>query len=143
MVTGKVEVRPVTTARERREFLLLPWKLYRGDPNWVPPLRGQQAELVGYRPHPFWRRNRVQTFLAYRGGEPCGRIAAIVNYAHNDCHKENRGFWGFFESINDREVAARLFDAARSLARTKRNAGIARPDEPFAQLHTRNSCGRV
>ncbi len=130
MVLGKVEVRPVTTARERREFLLLPWKLYRGDPNWIPPLRGQQAELVGYRPHPFWRRNRIQTFLAYRGGEPCGRIAAIVNYNHNECHKENRGFWGFFESINDREVAARLFDAARAWLEQNGMQGLRGPMNP-------------
>ncbi len=50
--------------------------------------------------------------MAYRGSEPCGRIAAIVNNAHNRHHKERRGFFGFFESIDDQQVAAGLFDAA-------------------------------
>lgn len=109
-----IEVRPVRSQKEKRDFLNLPWKLYRGDPLWVPPLRGQQAELAGFRPHPFWRRNRIQTFVAYRHGEPCGRIAAIINYDHNECHGEERGFWGFFETVNDYDVAAKLFDAARN-----------------------------
>lgn len=109
---AQVEIREVRSAKERRDFLTLPWKIYQGDPLWVPPLRMQQAELVGYRPHPFWRRNRIQTFVAYRHGQPCGRIAAIVNYDHNECHNEERGFWGFFESVNDFDVAARLFEAA-------------------------------
>ncbi len=110
---SEITVLPVRTRKQQRQFLELPWKLYRDDPNWIPPLRGQQAELVGYRPHPFWRRNQIQTFLGYRGGMACGRIAAILNYDHIECHKEERGFWGFFESVNDPEVFAGLFDAVR------------------------------
>jgi GNAT superfamily N-acetyltransferase len=127
---ARVEVRPIRTSKERRQFLELPWKIYQGDPNWVPPLRGQQAELVGYRPHPFWIRNRIETFLAYRDGQPCGRIAAIVNYAHNEYHQENRGFWGFFESIDDLEVASRLFDAARQWLEAQGMQGMRGPMNP-------------
>jgi GNAT superfamily N-acetyltransferase len=106
-------VQPVTTRRQRKQFLNLPWTLYRGDPNWVPPLRLDQEELVGYRHHPFYERNEIQTFLAFRGDEVCGRIAAILNRNHNDYHHEKRGFWGFFESVDDQEVANALFDAVR------------------------------
>ena len=62
---------------------------------------------------PFYERNQIQTFLAYRDGEVCGRIAAILNHVHNEYHHENRGFWGFFESIDDQNVANALFDAVR------------------------------
>ena len=106
-------VRPVATRRERKEFLNFPWRLYRGDPNWVPPLRLDQEELVGYRYHPFYERNEIQTFLAWRGGEVCGRVAAILNRNHNEYHHENRGFWGFFECVDDQEVASALFDAVK------------------------------
>jgi hypothetical protein len=112
--SSPVQVRPVRGWWERRRFLHLPWDLYRGDACWVPPLRGQQKELVGYVPHAFYKRAEAQTFLAYRGGRPCGRIAAIVNHAHNERHNERRGFFGFFECIDDQEVANALFDAARA-----------------------------
>jgi hypothetical protein len=72
-----------------------------------------QAELVGYRHHPFYDRNRIQTFLAMRGKKVCGRVAAIVNYAHIETHNEQIGFFGFYESVDDPEVARALLEAAR------------------------------
>jgi len=106
-------VKPVQTRTERKQFLELPWKINRGNPNWVPPLRQNQEELVGYRPHPFYNDAEGQTFLALASGQPVGRVMAIVNHCHNRLHKENRGFFGFFESIDDQNVAAGLFDAIR------------------------------
>jgi len=107
-------VQPDSTRRQRRRFLGFPWTLYRGDPHWIPPLRMDQKELVGYAHHPFYESNRAQTFLATRGGEVCGRIAAIANRAHVEIHQEPRGFFGFFECVDDQEVADRLLDAARA-----------------------------
>ena len=112
-VMSDLSVEPVTTRRQRKEFLLLPWRLYAGDPNWIPPLLFDQRGLVGFHRHPFYQDAEVQTFLAFREGQPVGRIAAIVNHAHNRQHKEQRGFFGFFESIDDQEVADSLFDAAQ------------------------------
>ncbi len=105
---------PVATRRQRNQFLQYPWQLYRNDPNWIPPIRVDQKELVGYKHHPFYEKNRAQTFLAYRGGEVCGRIAAILNRVHIEYCKENRGFFGFFECVDDQQVANALFDAART-----------------------------
>ena len=110
---SELTVLPVASRREKRQFLELPWKLYRGDGNWIPPIRLDEEELVGYRAHPFHERNQVQTFLALRNGEVQGRIAAIVNEAHNEFHGERRGFFGFFECVNDQETAAALFDAVK------------------------------
>ncbi len=115
----QLTVKPVETRRERRQFLELPWQMYRGDPNWVPPLRSNQKEMVGYAPHPFYLQNEVQTFLATQGGRACGRIAAIVNREHVRRYQEPVGFFGFFEASEDPEVAARLFDAARAWLQTK------------------------
>ena len=113
LVAADLRIQPVQSSREKRDFLLLPWDLYKGDPNWVPPLRQNQKELVGYAKHPFYERNKVQTFVAYRGKRPVGRVAAIVNYAHVERYKEDLGFFGFFESIDDQAVASGLLDAAR------------------------------
>jgi GNAT superfamily N-acetyltransferase len=89
----------------------LPWKLYRDDPNWIPPLRDNLQRLVGWKPHPFQSIAEVETFVARRGTEPCGRIAAILNHEHNRVHSEQRGFFGFFECVDDQRVADSLFDA--------------------------------
>jgi hypothetical protein len=78
----------------------------------VPPLRLNQEELTGFRRHPFYEENAIRTFLAYRGGEVCGRVAAILNRAHNARYGERRGFFGFFESIDDQQVADGLLGAA-------------------------------
>jgi len=106
-------VRPVASRRQRRAFVGFPWDLYHNDPNWIPPLRAGVKELLNYRHHPFYERNEIQTFLAYRGGEVCGRIAAIVDQGYIEKFKERRGYFGFFECVDDAKVAAGLFDAAR------------------------------
>ncbi len=111
---SSLDIVPVKTRSARKAFVQLPWDLYRGDPNWIAPLRQDLRERVGYLSHPFYDDAEIQTFLAMRDKKPCGRIAAIVNHGHNRRFKEQRGFFGFFESIDDQAVANGLFDAARS-----------------------------
>ena len=108
-----VVVEPALTARQRRRFLEFPRRLYRSDPFWVPPLRRVEQQLVGFAPHPFYQAAECQTFLALRGGQVVGRIAAIVNRAHNRLHQDDLGFFGFFEAEDDPRIAAALLDAAR------------------------------
>ncbi len=108
-----LEVIPVSTRGERKLFFNFPWDLYRGDPHWVPPLRLVQKELLNYRRHPFYDDAEIQTFVALRDGKPCGRLAAIINHAHNRWYNEKRGFFGFYESEDDEDVTGRLFDTAR------------------------------
>ncbi|MEN6557774.1 MAG: GNAT family N-acetyltransferase, partial [Thermoguttaceae bacterium] len=109
-----VVVKPVVTRRQRKAFLEFPWTLYRDDPNWIPPIRADQKGMVGFSHHPFYERNQVQTFLAYRGGEVCGRIAAILNVGHIERYNDRCGFFGFFECRDDQEAADVLFDACRA-----------------------------
>ena len=111
-----LSVIPVQSRRQKKQFLELPWRLYEGDENWIPPLRINQKELVGYKKHPFYEANEAQTFLATRKGTVCGRIAAILDHGHNRYHQEQRGFFGFFESVDDQEVATGLLGAVRESA---------------------------
>ncbi len=92
---------------------MLPWSLYRDDPNWIPPLLAHQRELLNFKRHPFYDDAAIENFVAYQNDEPVGRIAAIVNHAHNRRYGERRGFFGFFECIDDQAVADALLAAAR------------------------------
>ncbi len=105
-------VAPVRSRAEQKQFLQLPWQLYAGDPNWIPPLLMDHRGLVGFKHHPFYDDAEICTFLVTRDGRTCGRLAAIVNHAHNRRAGEKRGFFGFFESIDDEQVSRALFDAA-------------------------------
>jgi len=115
----EVRIRPVTSRWQRRAFIKFPWKIYRNDPLWVPPLIGQLKETFHSRKNPFYEHAEVQLFLADRGDLPVGRIAAVVNRAHNEFHDERTGFFGFFECVNDREAAKKLLDAARDWLRQR------------------------
>jgi GNAT superfamily N-acetyltransferase len=108
-----IVIQRVANSRQRKQFLQFPWTIYQKDPYWIPALRLDEKENVGYSYNPFYDRNRIQTFLAYLGGKVVGRIGAVLNQGHINRYGEKRGFFGFFESIDDQEVANGLFDAAR------------------------------
>jgi GNAT superfamily N-acetyltransferase len=127
---SQLVIKPVSTSREKQQFLHLPWEIYRGDPNWIPPLRANQKELVGFKHHPFYDEAEGQTFLALKDSKPVGRILALVNHAHNRCHHEKRGFFGFFETIDDAEVTKGLLDAACAWLRERGMTAVRGPVNP-------------
>jgi GNAT superfamily N-acetyltransferase len=110
---------PVTSSRDMREFMLLPWKIYHGDPHWVPPLIMDLKKIFNKEKHPFFQHSTADFFLARRNGETVGRIAAILNNNHNKFHYERCAFFGFFESINEQAVATALLERAADWAREK------------------------
>lgn len=125
-----IEVTPVTTSKQRKQFLGLPWKMNAGDPQWVPPLRHNQKLLAGFGKHAFYDQAESLPLLATRDGEPVGRISAIVNHAHNEWHKEQRGFFGFFESVDDTEVSGALFQAGCDWLRQQGMTAVRGPANP-------------
>ena len=118
---------PVTNGRALRQFIRLPWKLYRNDPFWVPPLIVDQKKLLDKSSHPFFRHSSADFFLARREGEWVGRVAAILNNNHNRFHNERTAFFGFFESVNDKDVASALLDRAAQWARNRGMSGLRGP----------------
>jgi len=111
-----MRIQEVRTKRDMRRFLRLPWRIYAGDPNWVPPLLVGLKDKLDARKHPFFKHAEAASFLAFRDGdgEPVGRITAIVDRAHNEAQKDRTGFFGLFECLNDPEAARALVDAAAS-----------------------------
>ncbi len=107
-----VRIAPVRNRQDLHQFTQLPWHLYSDDPAWVPPLLFDLKKLLSPKKHPFHKHADVQYFLARLNGQVVGRIAAIVNHRHIQFHNESVGFFGFFESIDDQDVAQALLAAA-------------------------------
>jgi hypothetical protein len=107
-----VSVIPVQSKRDMKTFVDLPWELYRDDSYWIPPVKSQVIQLLTPGRHPFWAFSRRELFLALRGSEVVGRIAAIVDDHYNEYQQEKMGVWGFFECQRDPEAAGALFTAA-------------------------------
>ena len=107
-----VKITIVTGKTDQNQFIRLPWSIYRDDPNWVPPLIIDQKEMFDKRRFPFFGHSEADFFLAWRDGRPVGRIAAIRNNNHLKIYRDDVGFFGFFECINDPDVANALFNAA-------------------------------
>ena len=114
-----LDIRPVSSRREMGEFIQLPWKIYKDYPHWVPPLRLQLKTTLNPQKNPFFEHADVAFFVCREGSEVVGRIAAILNENHNAFHKEKVGFFGFFESIQNFDVAKVLLDAASQWVKEK------------------------
>jgi GNAT superfamily N-acetyltransferase len=108
-----IEVVAVDNKKTLNEFVELPFAIYKDDPYWAPPLRIAVKELLDRDKHPFYANADAEFFLARRDGQVVGRVAAIVDRNHNRFHEENAGFFGFFECINDIDVARALLSKAR------------------------------
>ncbi len=107
-----VEVRPVTTRRDLRAFVKFPWRVYEGDPNWAPPLISERLEYLDSATGPFYEHADVALFLARRGREVVGTVAAFVDHPLIEEVDRLRGGFGFFEVVEDYTVAERLLDSA-------------------------------
>jgi GNAT superfamily N-acetyltransferase len=109
-----VTIAPVETRRQRMEFIKMPWDLYRDDPHWVPPLIADQREYLDPKRGVFFDHGEARLFLARKDDKALGRITAHVNYLYDEQYGAETGFFGFFESTNDPQVAEALFAAAQN-----------------------------
>ncbi len=134
---SEVQVQPVQTARDKKRFIDLPYRLHRDNPHWIAPLRIAQKDILNTARHPFYKTSDAQMFLALRDNRVVGRIMAILNRAHNEFHNERAGFFGFFECEDDKQAAAALLDAAREWVRSRGAEVIRGPVNPS----TNYECG--
>jgi GNAT superfamily N-acetyltransferase len=116
---SEIKVSQVTTRRERDAFIKFPWQIYTNDPAWVPPLIIERKAFLNRKRHPFYKHGDAALFLARKSGEIVGRIMASDDPNYNSLHQTNVGCFGLFESIDDHDVAATLFEAAANWLRKK------------------------
>lgn len=108
-----MNILPVETKQDLKDFVELPWKIYAGDSAWVPPLKSEVRDILDENKNPFWEHSSRRLFIARdASGAAIGRVAAIVDDNFLEFHGEKTGFFGFFESVDDTAVARSLLDAA-------------------------------
>ena len=118
-------------------FIKLPWRLYRNEENWVPPLVSERKRHLNRAKNPFFEHAEAEYFLAWRDGEPVGRITAHVDQRLNEFQDNAWGQFGFFESEDDQEVADTLLSTAEEWLRGR---GRDRMVGPF-DFTTNHECG--
>jgi GNAT superfamily N-acetyltransferase len=125
--SGAIEIERLSMPRDVVRFIKPWWAIYRDDPNWVAPLIFERKRFFDPAANPYFAVADVQYFLATRGGEPVGTIAATVdhNYQRED---PGAGFFGFFEFYDDESVSKALFEAAADWLREQ---GMNRALGPF------------
>jgi hypothetical protein len=125
-----IVIKKVETKSDLNTFIKCQWLFYKNDKNWVPPLLMERKTLLNKEKNPFFLSASADYFIAYRNNEIVGRIAAIKNDVHLEHHKDNAGFWGFFESVNDQKVANALFDSAKNWLKGKGLTKMIGPANP-------------
>ena len=124
---SEIKVSQVGSRADRNAFIRFPWGIYDNDPAWVPPLIIERKAFLNRRRHPFYRHGDAALFLARQKQKIVGRIMASDDPNYNAVHHSNVGCFGLFECIDDREVAAALFEAAEGWLRRKGRQEIMGP----------------
>ena len=114
-----IEIRPVRTPRERRLFLTFPWRIYRDDPLWVPPLLPERRKAIDPERGAFFKRGEAEFFIAWRAGKPVGTICAGEDNFANQRRQKRECIFGFFEYVEDYAVAAALLDHVKGWAKER------------------------
>jgi GNAT superfamily N-acetyltransferase len=134
---SEIKVSQVGSRADRNAFIRFPWGIYDNDPAWVPPLIIERKAFLNRRRHPFYRHGDAALFLARQNQKIVGRIMASDDPNYNAVHDSNVGCFGLFECIEDRKVAAALFEAAEGWLRRKSRQEIMGPID----YSTNYTCG--
>ncbi len=123
-------VKRVCSRRLMRDFLDLPDRIYRKDPNYVPPLRAEVGRTLDPAKNPYFAGALLRLFICYDDGEPAARTAIVVQPRHEQKFGVRAAFFGFFESIEKPQAARALFDSALRFCAQQRAVALEGPFNP-------------
>jgi GNAT superfamily N-acetyltransferase len=122
-----IQVRAVEGRRELDAFCRFPWRIYKGDPHWVPPLISDRREYLDPKTGPFYTHADVALLMVWRQRQVVGTIAPFIDRDLVEQTCRTVGGFGFFETVNDWEVARALLDAACGWLRERGAVAIEGP----------------
>ena len=129
MSNDGLRVEPVDDGAALRNFIALPRRIYGTDPQWVQPLEFERRRHLNRKTNPFFSHADSAFWLAWRNGEPVGRISAQIDRMSLAQHDDETGHFGFFEAEDDLTIFTALFDAAENWLR---GHGMKRVRGPFS-----------
>ena len=132
-----MKIEHISDRKAMDQFIRFPWKVYNGNPHWVPPLL-KEMQFIFSGKNPFFNHASSAFFLARENGDVVGRVAAIIDRNHINVHNEQVGFFGFFECLPGRLSAAKgLMNAAAAWLNKRDIEGMRGPMNPSAN----DECG--
>lgn len=124
-----ISVAAVSGKESRNDFIQVPFSVFAGDPNWVPPLDFERREHLDPGKNPYFKHAETELFVAYKGDKPVGRISAQIDRLHLEKFNDATGQFGFFDTFDDQAVANELIRAAEAWLRKR---GMRRVQGPFS-----------
>jgi hypothetical protein len=124
---ARLDITPVETRKDWRDFHRLPHAIYRGDPNWIAPILLERRFHFDPKHNPFFQHAEATFFLARQGGKPVGRITAQIDKLQLQHHNDATGHFGFLEAFDEAEVFADLLSTAEAWLRGKGMARVLGP----------------
>ena len=109
----------VRDKKQVKQFVMFPWKLYQGHPQWVPPIIMDMKAMLNPDKHPFYEHSDADFFMAFRDGESVGRIAALENKLYNQHQGKKQAQFYLFDCVEDQEVAQALFERVFDWAKAR------------------------
>ena len=109
-----IQIREHTPGTDIEDFIRVGHVVYGDDPAWVPPLEFDLRQRLTPGKNPFFHRGEVALFTAWKDGKLAGRISAQLDHIHLDRYRDQTGFFGFFDTIDDDDVGGALLDAAQA-----------------------------
>ena len=113
-----IDIREVSGKKDLDAFIRVPWEIYKDDPNWVPPLLIERKEALSVK-NPWFEHAEWCAWIAYRDGNPIGRISAQIDQLHQQKYATKTGFFGLIEAVDEHEVFNALFETAQTWLRGK------------------------
>jgi len=107
-----VKILEISEKRDLKKFIDMQWSIYKGDENWVPPLKGQMLKTLLGKDNALLSNGPHTFFLAFEGNRVVGRVLAGINTRLNSVKNKNEGYISLFESIDDEKAAFALLDKA-------------------------------
>lgn len=131
------QLKVVESKSDWREFIDLPWAIYKNDPNWVPPLKIAVLDLLDVNKNPFFKHAYMYPLLAFENGKCVGRVVGVIDENHNRFHHEKTAFFGFFEAVQSQELVKKMMDEISRWAVSKGMNLLRGPVNPS----TNHECG--
>ncbi len=116
-----MRIRAIDTNNKKdiHQFIQFPFDLYKGDPNWVPPMVNDMQRALSPGSHPVHRHSTTEYFIAEDHGRTLGRIALVENQRFIEFTGQKAAFFNFFEVVEDIEVNRALLNFAAEWARNR------------------------